>query len=352
VLPARAEGSSAATARPPDRRAPATRCTRARSARTRRAWTCSGRSEADHWDLDLGEIARIWKGGCIIRARFLDRIKDAYRKNPALQHLLLDQELGGFLGLRRSRLAQGPRARGRARGPLLAMSASLAYFDSVRRARLPQNLTQAQRDFFGAHTFERVDAPARRDVPPPVDLTGRRDAGLPSYSSPNRDANSSMIARTCSSQSGPRRFELEHRVPLSAASIMTFMIDFASTPSSPSRPDRQRARVGVRGLHDHGAPARAWRPFVFSSRTVARQTRGVGTPAASGGQAHGPTSPAPLQPGECSSDLAHLEQQAPGSPGSLRGQHEARKSALRASGRDPAQRLDVCARAGLGEPGS
>ncbi|MCC6669794.1 MAG: NADP-dependent phosphogluconate dehydrogenase [Planctomycetes bacterium] len=116
--------------------------------------------EANQWQLELAEIARIWKGGCIIRARFLDRIKDAFRREPRLANLLLDEELGGFLVAAQERWRRIV-ALGAAHGvPLLAMGASLAYFDSYRRARLPQNLTQAQRDFFGAHTFERVDRPA------------------------------------------------------------------------------------------------------------------------------------------------------------------------------------------------
>ncbi|MCA8952248.1 MAG: NADP-dependent phosphogluconate dehydrogenase [Planctomycetes bacterium] len=112
------------------------------------------------WGLDFGEIARIWKGGCIIRARFLRSIQAAYGKQKALPNLLLDPELGGFLqehqGAWRSVVGLGA-----AHGiPMLAMTGSLGYFDSLRRDRLPQNLTQAQRDLFGAHTFERVDRPA------------------------------------------------------------------------------------------------------------------------------------------------------------------------------------------------
>jgi 6-phosphogluconate dehydrogenase len=112
------------------------------------------------WELDLSTIARIWKGGCIIRARFLDRIKVAFKKTPSLTNLLLDEELGGFLVAN-----QGSWRRVVARAcehgvPVLSMAASLSYFDSFRRARLPQNLTQAQRDYFGAHTFERTDKPS------------------------------------------------------------------------------------------------------------------------------------------------------------------------------------------------
>ncbi|MCB0333008.1 MAG: NADP-dependent phosphogluconate dehydrogenase [Bdellovibrionales bacterium] len=109
------------------------------------------------WDLHLGEIASLWRGGCIIRADFLDSIRKAYDANPQLENLVLDpslreQVLQSIDGLRTVV------SLGADRGvPLPAMSASLAYFDSLRSARLPQNLTQAQRDFFGAHTYERLD---------------------------------------------------------------------------------------------------------------------------------------------------------------------------------------------------
>jgi 6-phosphogluconate dehydrogenase len=109
------------------------------------------------WALDLGEIARIWKGGCIIRAIFLDRIKAAYRRQPELPSLLVDAEFAEELNARQSawrRVVGGAIAAGIA---VPAFSASLAYFDTYRRARLPANLLQAQRDFFGAHTFQRID---------------------------------------------------------------------------------------------------------------------------------------------------------------------------------------------------
>jgi len=114
-------------------------------------------SEEYDWNLNLAEISRIWKGGCIIRARFLDLIKEAYRSRADLPNLLLHPEFGDWV-LRAQdswRMVVGT-----ANGlgiPCLALSASLNYFDSYRRDRLPQNLTQAQRDFFGAHTYERVD---------------------------------------------------------------------------------------------------------------------------------------------------------------------------------------------------
>ncbi len=112
------------------------------------------------WGVDLGEVARIWKGGCIIRARFLERIQAAYRAAGVLPNLLLDPTLGGFLQQHQAawrRIVALAAERG---VPALAMGASLSYFDSYRRASLPQNLTQAQRDLFGAHTFERTDRPA------------------------------------------------------------------------------------------------------------------------------------------------------------------------------------------------
>ena len=118
-------------------------------------------SEEWNWNIDLGEMARIWKGGCIIRALFLDAMMKAYERDPQLPNLLLDQEFAGLLQRSQSawrRAVSLAQTRGLA---IPAMSASLAYFDSYRSERLPQNLTQAQRDYFGAHTYERVDHPER-----------------------------------------------------------------------------------------------------------------------------------------------------------------------------------------------
>jgi 6-phosphogluconate dehydrogenase len=112
------------------------------------------------WGLDFSEIARIWKGGCIIRARFLRSIQAAFGKQRKLPNLLLDPELGGFLQANQSAWRRVVALAAEHGVPTLAMGASLSYFDSFRRAALPQNLTQAQRDLFGAHTFERVDGPA------------------------------------------------------------------------------------------------------------------------------------------------------------------------------------------------
>eukprot|EP00244_Chara_vulgaris_P009061 TRINITY_DN3752_c0_g2_i7.p1 TRINITY_DN3752_c0_g2~~TRINITY_DN3752_c0_g2_i7.p1 ORF type:complete len:291 (-),score=59.37 TRINITY_DN3752_c0_g2_i7:48-920(-) len=112
-----------------------------------------------NWNLNLGELARIWKGGCIIRAVFLDRIKQAYDRNAHLASLLMDPE---FAKEMTERQASWRRVVQLAVGAGLAvpgMTSSLAYFDTYRRGSLPANLIQAQRDYFGAHTFERVDQP-------------------------------------------------------------------------------------------------------------------------------------------------------------------------------------------------
>jgi 6-phosphogluconate dehydrogenase len=118
-------------------------------------------SEEYDWGINLREMARIWKGGCIIRARVLDSIMRAFEENPGLSNLILDRELKGRLGSSQ-RSWRKVVAKAAARGiPVPALSASLSYFDSYRTARLPQNLTQAQRDAFGSHTYERVDHPER-----------------------------------------------------------------------------------------------------------------------------------------------------------------------------------------------
>jgi 6-phosphogluconate dehydrogenase len=111
------------------------------------------------WNLNLSDIATIWRGGCIIRAKFLNRIVEAYQRNPALHNLLLDRYFTKIIRKtqRNWRIAVSTAIRHGVAVP--AFSASLAYFDSYRQARLPANLLQAQRDFFGAHTYERIDKP-------------------------------------------------------------------------------------------------------------------------------------------------------------------------------------------------
>lgn len=112
-----------------------------------------------NWNINLSEIARIWKGGCIIRAKFLDRIKDAYQRDSELKNLLLDEDFSRWMKESQVNWRKVVGLAQQSGIPVLAMSASLAYFDSYRTANLPQNLTQAQRDFFGAHTYERIDKP-------------------------------------------------------------------------------------------------------------------------------------------------------------------------------------------------
>jgi 6-phosphogluconate dehydrogenase len=116
-------------------------------------------SKQYNWDLNFGDIATIWRGGCIIRAKFLNCIVDAYQRNPALHNLLLDSYFTEIIAKTQDnwRVAVSTAVEHGVAVP--AFSASLAYFDSYRSARLPSNLLQAQRDFFGAHTYERVDKP-------------------------------------------------------------------------------------------------------------------------------------------------------------------------------------------------
>jgi 6-phosphogluconate dehydrogenase len=109
------------------------------------------------YGIDLGETARIWKGGCIIRARFLSKIKHAYDENPQLPNLLLAPEFIQTILDRQESWREVLAVAAKLGVPVPAFSASLDYFDSYRRDRLPQNLTQAQRDYFGAHTYERTD---------------------------------------------------------------------------------------------------------------------------------------------------------------------------------------------------
>jgi 6-phosphogluconate dehydrogenase len=109
------------------------------------------------WDIDMREIARIWKAGCIIRARFLDSIMRAYERRADLPNLLLDDAFRDDLAKAQPSWRRAV-AFAQSNGiPTPAFSASLAYFDSYRTANLPQNLTQAQRDYFGAHTYQRND---------------------------------------------------------------------------------------------------------------------------------------------------------------------------------------------------
>ncbi|WP_175686374.1 NADP-dependent phosphogluconate dehydrogenase [Burkholderia anthina] len=116
-------------------------------------------SEEYGWNLDLGTIAKIFRAGCIIRARFLQKITDAYAKDPALANLLLDPYFKDIAAHYQASLRDVVVAAVKAGVPVPAFASAVAYFDSYRSERLPANLVQAQRDFFGAHTFERTDKP-------------------------------------------------------------------------------------------------------------------------------------------------------------------------------------------------
>jgi 6-phosphogluconate dehydrogenase len=111
------------------------------------------------WNLNLSDIATIWRGGCIIRAKFLNRIVQAYKRNPALENLLLDKYFTRAIKRTQPKWRLVVSTAVKFGVPIPAFSASLAYYDSYRSARLPANLLQAQRDFFGAHTYERIDKP-------------------------------------------------------------------------------------------------------------------------------------------------------------------------------------------------
>jgi 6-phosphogluconate dehydrogenase len=114
-------------------------------------------SEEYGYRLNFGEIARIWRGGCIIRARFLNDIRSAFGRNPDLPNLMVDPEFAGALNARQAALRKVIALAAGHGIPALAFSSALGYYDAYRSARLPANLTQAQRDYFGAHTYRRVD---------------------------------------------------------------------------------------------------------------------------------------------------------------------------------------------------
>jgi len=112
-----------------------------------------------NWSLHYGDIATIWRGGCIIRAKFLNRIKEAFDREPNLENLMLDAFFKGVLTKAQANWRTAVSLAIQAGVAVPAFSASLAYFDSYRQERLPANLLQAQRDYFGAHTYERTDKP-------------------------------------------------------------------------------------------------------------------------------------------------------------------------------------------------
>ncbi len=114
-------------------------------------------SKAYGYNLDLSAVARIWRGGCIIRSKLLEPIRSAYRQHPDLLHLMLDPTLGEAISARLPDLHGVVQTMASMSLPAPAFMATLAYIDSLRAIHLPANLTQAQRDYFGAHTYERVD---------------------------------------------------------------------------------------------------------------------------------------------------------------------------------------------------
>ena len=109
------------------------------------------------WDLNFGEIAKIWRGGCIIRAQFLHHITAAYERDPKLANLMLDPFFKDVLENAQESWRHVVASAANMGFPVPAFSSALAYFDSYRRERLPANLIQAQRDYFGAHTYQRLD---------------------------------------------------------------------------------------------------------------------------------------------------------------------------------------------------
>ena len=111
------------------------------------------------WDLNYGGIALMWRGGCIIRSRFLGKIKEAFDKNPKLANLLLDDYFRGEIKAAQKGWRNVVALAVKKGIPVPAFSTALSFYDSYRNARLPANLLQAQRDYFGAHTYERVDKP-------------------------------------------------------------------------------------------------------------------------------------------------------------------------------------------------
>jgi 6-phosphogluconate dehydrogenase len=116
-------------------------------------------SKEYNWGVDLCETARIWRGGCIIRSVFLEDIRQVFSRNKNLSNILFDKQVSAIFASCQTAWRQVIQEAVKLGIPTPALSASLAYYDSLRTASLPQNLIQAQRDFFGAHTYQRVDKP-------------------------------------------------------------------------------------------------------------------------------------------------------------------------------------------------
>jgi 6-phosphogluconate dehydrogenase len=121
-------------------------------------------AKENKWNLNMGGIALMWRGGCIIRSRFLGKIKEAFDKNPAIENLLLDSFFSSALNNYQASWRKAQVHAIELGVPTPAFSTALAFFDGYRAARLPANLLQAQRDYFGAHTYERIDQPRGKFV--------------------------------------------------------------------------------------------------------------------------------------------------------------------------------------------
>ncbi len=119
----------------------------------------SAASDKNNWNINYGNVALLWREGCIIRSAFLGRIKDAYAANPSLRNLLLDPWFSGIIAEAQSAWRRVIASAIESGIPVPAFATALSFYDGYRSPRLPANMIQAQRDFFGAHTFERVDRP-------------------------------------------------------------------------------------------------------------------------------------------------------------------------------------------------
>jgi 6-phosphogluconate dehydrogenase len=116
-------------------------------------------SEDEDWGLDFGAVALMWRGGCIIRSRFLGNIRDAFEKDPELANLMLDDFFQAAIANAQASWRRVVATAVKLGIPMPAIGAALAYYDGYRSERLPANMLQAQRDYFGAHTYERIDKP-------------------------------------------------------------------------------------------------------------------------------------------------------------------------------------------------
>jgi 6-phosphogluconate dehydrogenase len=116
-------------------------------------------SDEQDWALDYGAVALMWREGCIIRSRFLENIRDAFGNDPELANLMLDDFFRAAIDKAQASWRRVVATAVKLGIPMPAIGAALTYYDGYRSERLPANLLQAQRDYFGAHTYERIDRP-------------------------------------------------------------------------------------------------------------------------------------------------------------------------------------------------